>query len=453
MNKIVRLVDQASQQKDKPEAKGDLTPDDFVAYMPTHSYIYTPTRAMWPAASVNARVNPIEGMKASDWLDRNRPVEQMSWAPGEPMLIQNKIINDGGWVDTPNTTVFNLYREPAVVPKSGDPSPWLDHTYKIYPDEASHIIHWMAHRVQRPWEKINHAIVLLGAQGIGKDTTLEPVKTAVGPWNFAEVSPGQVLGRFNGFLKSTVLRVSEARDTGGYDRFALYNHLKTMTASPPTTLLVDQKHLAEYSIPNVISVIITANDKINGIYLPADDRRHFVTWSHLTKDDFTEEYWSRLYGWYESGGNEIVAHYLMNLDISGFNAKAPPPKTPAFWDIVDAGRSPEDAEFMDVLDVLGNPPAVTVSMIRNAASNHSFREFLDDRNNRKLIPHRFGDCGYDKVRNPNDNEGRWKLGGRRQAVYAKRELSERDKFTAVTEEGGAELMGREVREARDPLIA
>jgi Family of unknown function (DUF5906) len=377
MNKIVRLVDQASQQKDKPEAKGDLTPDDFVAYMPTHSYIYTPTRAMWPAASVNARVNPIEGMKASDWLDRNRPVEQMSWAPGEPMLIQNKIINDGGWVDTPNTTV--------------------------------------------------------GAQGIGKDTTLEPVKNAVGPWNFAEVSPGQVLGRFNGFLKSTVLRVSEARDTGGYDRFALYNHLKTMTASPPTTLLVDQKHLAEYSIPNVISVIITANDKINGIYLPADDRRHFVTWSHLTKDDFTEEYWSRLYGWYESGGNEIVAHYLMNLDISGFNAKAPPPKTPAFWDIVDAGRSLEDAEFMDVLDVLGNPPAVTVSMIRNAASNHSFREFLDDRNNRKLIPHRFGDCGYDKVRNPNDNEGRWKLGGRRQAVYAKRELSERDKFTAVAE--------------------
>ena len=32
-----------------------------------------------------------------------------------------------------------------------------------------------AHRVQRPWEKINHALVLGGLQGIGKDTILEPV--------------------------------------------------------------------------------------------------------------------------------------------------------------------------------------------------------------------------------------------------------------------------------------
>ena len=27
-------------------------------------------------------------MPASAWLDRNHPVEQMTWCPGEPMLIQ-----------------------------------------------------------------------------------------------------------------------------------------------------------------------------------------------------------------------------------------------------------------------------------------------------------------------------------------------------------------------------
>jgi hypothetical protein len=61
---------------------------------------------------------------------------------------------------------------------------WLDHVHKVYPEEAEHIIQWLAHRVQRPQEKINHALVLIGHQGIGKDTLLEPVKTAVGPWNF-----------------------------------------------------------------------------------------------------------------------------------------------------------------------------------------------------------------------------------------------------------------------------
>ena len=87
---------------------------------------------------------------------------------------------------------------------------------------------WLAHRVQRPAEKINHALVLGGAQGIGKDTLLEPVKHAVGPWNFQEVSPTHLLGRFNGFVKSVILRVSEARDLGEIDRFSFYDHTKSL---------------------------------------------------------------------------------------------------------------------------------------------------------------------------------------------------------------------------------
>jgi hypothetical protein len=67
-------------------------------------------------------------------------------------------------------------------------------------------------------------------QGVGKDTLLEPVKRAIGPWNFSEVSPQQVLGRFNGFLKSVILRVSEARDLGNVDRFQFYDHMKYCAA-------------------------------------------------------------------------------------------------------------------------------------------------------------------------------------------------------------------------------
>jgi hypothetical protein len=72
-----------------------------------------------------------------------------------------------------------------------------------------------------------------GSPGIGKDSILEPVKRAVGPWNFAEVSPKNILARFNGFLKSVILRVSEARDLGEFDRFAFYESMKTLTAVPP----------------------------------------------------------------------------------------------------------------------------------------------------------------------------------------------------------------------------
>src|SRR4029077_6679218 len=133
------------------------------------------------------------------------------------------------------------------------------HVHKVFPKYGDHIIKWLAYRVQHPQDKINHALVLVGKQGIGKDTLLEPVKRAVGPWNFAEVSPQQILGRFNGFLKCVILRVSEARDLGEFDRFALYDHMKSITAAPPDVLRIDEKHRQEYSIPNVCGVIITTN--------------------------------------------------------------------------------------------------------------------------------------------------------------------------------------------------
>ena len=231
--------------------------------------------------------------------------------------------------------------------------------HRLYPKAvAHHVIQWFAHRVQRPQEKINHALVLGGPQGIGKDTMLEPVKHAVGPWNFHEISPQHMLGRFNGFLRSVILRVNEARDLGDIDRFQFYDHMKAYTAAPPDVLRVDEKHLREYIILNCCGVIITSNHKADGIYLPADDRRHYVAWSNCSKEDFAPEYWSRLWSWYRNGGFEHVTAYLAGLDIASFDAKAPPPKTAAFWDIVDASRAPEDAELADVLDRLGRPDAV-----------------------------------------------------------------------------------------------
>jgi hypothetical protein len=191
---------------------------------------------------------------------------------------------------------FNLYRPPEI--KLGDSDavgPWLEHLEKIYPEDCVHIALWLAHRVQRPEEKINHALVLGGAQGIGKDTILEPVKHAVGPWNFKEASPTQVMGRFKGFLKAVILRVNEARDLGEFDRYTFYDHMKPYTAAPPDVLRVDEKNLREHSVLNCCGVIITTNHKTDGIYLPTDDRRHYVAWSDHVKEDFSIEYWNKIF--------------------------------------------------------------------------------------------------------------------------------------------------------------
>jgi hypothetical protein len=332
-------------------------------------------------------------------------------------------------------TILNLYRPPCIT--LGDPNkadPWLDHVRKIYPTDAAHIIRWLAQRVQRPADKINHALVLGGPPGTGKDTLLDPLKRAVGPWNFIEVTPPAMLGRFNGFARAVVLRINEGRDLGDVNRFQFYDRLKIYTAAPPDVLRVDEKNLREHSILNCCGVIITTNYKTNGVHLPADDRRHYVAWTDLTKDDFTKDYWVDLWRWYEREGYGHVAAYLNTLDISGFNPKAPPPKTAAFWAIVDANRAPEESELADALDRLATndvrPDAVTVAQVAAVAITE-FGDWLRDRRNRRQIPHRFEECEYAPVRNPSNERGEWIVRGVRQTIYAKTSLTDRERHLAA----------------------
>jgi Family of unknown function (DUF5906) len=453
------MTDPFDEETTTPGGEGSggtgVTIEDFRAYMPGHTYLFLPCNEMWPGSSINARLprmpvltksgqpkkanGKIVTMSASLWLDQNRPVEQMTWAPGLPKIIPNRLVVDGGWIERDGVTCFNLYRPPRI--KLGDAAkagPWIEHVRKVFdaPGDAEHIIHYLAHRVQRPAEKINHALVLGGPQGIGKDTILEPVKHAVGPWNFHEVAPANLLGRFNCFVKSVILRVNEARDLGDAERvnrFSFYDHTKIYTAAPPDVLRVDEKHLREYYVFNCMGFILTTNHKTDGIYLPADDRRHCVAWSSHTKEEFAPGYWNEIWGWYQKDdGYQHVAAYLSDLDISSFDPKAPPPKTAAFWDIVSASSAPEDAELADVLDTLKNPDAVTLPQLIAAASGGA-AEWLMDPRQRRTIPHRLERCGYVAVRNPNAKDGVWKLRGIRQRIYAKASLPLQEQIVAAVE--------------------
>ena len=144
-----------------------------------------------------------------------------------------------------------------------------------------------------------------------------------------------------------------------------------------------------------------------------------------------------MWDWYKRGGINNVAAYLAELDISQFNAKAPPPRTASFWTIVDAGGAPEDAEFADAIDALakekeGEPlGALTLDDIIGAAKSTDFKEWVADRKNRRQIPHRMEACGYVPVRNANIEDGRWRIAGKRVMIYALKTLSLREQQQAA----------------------
>jgi hypothetical protein len=80
-------------------------------------------------------------------------------------VIRNRLITGGGWIARPGAAVFNLYRPPTLALGAASEAAsreWLDHVRLVYPADADHIIHYLAHRVQRPQEKVNHALALGG---------------------------------------------------------------------------------------------------------------------------------------------------------------------------------------------------------------------------------------------------------------------------------------------------
>jgi hypothetical protein len=134
----------------------------------------------------------------------------------------------------------------------------------------------------------------------------------------------------------------------------------------------------------------------------------------------------------------LIVHRLHKLpfmngpDISKFDPKAPPPKTRAFWEIVDANRAPEDAGLADALDFLKNPNAITLGDLTGAAQGDTIA-WLHDRKNRRAIPHRLESCGYVPLRNDTAKDGYWVINGKRQPIYALKTLSIRAQIEAAKE--------------------
>ena len=206
-------------------------------------------------------------------------------------------------------------------------------------------------------------------------------------------------------------------------------------------LRVDEKNLGEHPVFNIMGVIITTNHKTDGIYLPADDRRHYVAWSEKHKEDFAQSYWSEIWAWYEdAGGYGHVGAFLRTLDLSGFDPKAAPPKTAAWYAVVAAGSAPEDAELRDVIEQATNPDAMTLDMVIGAARDlllHDLADELRDRKARRALPHKMERAGYIPVHNPDAKDGLFKINGRRQVVYAKCTLTTADQIRAARRVVGA----------------
>ena len=67
-----------------PRAEGPVNLEDFYAYMPTHAYLFIPSREFWPASSVNSRIASIPN--GTDDNGKEKTVPANIWLDSGPAL-------------------------------------------------------------------------------------------------------------------------------------------------------------------------------------------------------------------------------------------------------------------------------------------------------------------------------------------------------------------------------
>jgi Family of unknown function (DUF5906) len=290
------------------------------------------------------------GVQSAVSVFQNEPravkVLTATYRPGGDRLVTET-------VNGSKRSAVNLWRPSHMKPADGpvsdeDVAPWLNHVNMLFGEPGAapreHILNYMAFILQNPGTKINHAPVILGnTEGLGKDTVFIPFLAALGQHNFTPILPDDLLAPFNPYVEKQLIIVNEMAN---FHKREMTNKIKPLLASPPQYLLVNQKNVKQYSVPNLCNVIMFTNYD-NAINIDEQDRRYWV-WHCLTDDEGKqpEAYFDAIYKGFFGGceeddysgrGSQLVARWLLSRDVSSFNPKERPAMTEAKQVMIDGG--------------------------------------------------------------------------------------------------------------------
>lgn len=402
-------------------------------------------RRLWPTREkANGELAPTPPSQVINGVDTGLTVEGSTWWPGEPRFMHDRVVTERGVMRVKGAVTYNSYvgpRRPEST-ASEEPTPWLEHVRSLYPDplEHDHFFDFCAHALQRPYEKVNHGLVLTGLQGVGKDTALLPVRAGVGEWNVAEVAPDAVVSAYNGHVKSVLLVVNEVRPHDEDYRAAnFYQLLKPLLATPPAMLPMTLKYANTIYVRNLCHVVLTTNDPLT-MYIPDTDRRLFVLSSPQPANGAGRDHFDTLHRWLSGSGTDSVINWLLARDISGFDVAAPPPMTAGKRAIIDSAAQVRRSVADDVVDdYMASLPSAPVVIFHRDLTDFVANGLFDDglsamsQLNAKNFHFKMAERGYDLLRNPDARE--WRNGAwRTRVAFVRSTLSTEDRLIAVRAE-------------------
>lgn len=479
----IKLLDAAEKEKRAIKFHRRLAQmEDFLFDKKQLAYWDTVAGELYQAEAVDCSIpksdwptKVVDGKNGSKRLVHTKPSQELknvengfmvdasTWWPGAGKLIENQLPTARGPVTIPGALCFNSYHAPDHSELDSDTGPhrWIDHVKTLFPNEVehNHFFDYAAQMLQQPGTKANHGIVISGAQGIGKDTMLLPLRHGVGLWNVSEIGPDQLEESFNPYVQSIMLVVNEVRPYNESHRASsFYNRIKPMLAAPPEMLPMNDKHTKTVYVRNVSRCFMTTNDYLT-MYVPEEDRRMFIMHSAAAAGWAAHEYFKGMFDYFRQGGTNAVISWLLERDISKFNPEATPPVTEGKRQVMGSTkfvrRSIIDDAFEDMV-AEGTPPDVFFNEnLRSAFASFDDSDKFESALKHPSLIHKMQELGYDLAKKEGGKRWKWTktVGDQRIELqtpnaYVKRSLPMEDREKAIDEAGRALVSSMAARKSK-----
>ena len=294
-------------------------------------------------------------INCSDGKTRNKA---RIWLSHEKRRQYHGITFDPTTLDHKNG-LYNIWKGFPFTPIKGCCKKFKDHIRDVIcsknQEYFNYVWSWLAHLVQKPNE-LSPVLVLMGEQGTGKNTFVDPIGEIFGMHYLPLDNINQFLGNFNFHLKNAVLIHGNEAVWGG-NKQAL-GKLKAMVTEKDC--VIEGKGKDQIRMRNFKHLILSSNEDWP-VHLERDARRFLVlNISNIHKDD--RPYFVDIRKELANGGLQAILYDLLNENISDFNPWLLPQNAEAFAVKMMSASSPEkyiyEALFQGTFDIGNETPSL-----------------------------------------------------------------------------------------------
>jgi hypothetical protein len=205
---------------------------------------------------------------------------------------------------------------------------WKDHVLRNVCRGDAHLARWftgyMAHLIQRPWEKPLVALVLKGKKGTGKNAVVERVGALFSRNMVVADDDRYLVGNFNSHLEACLLLVLDEASWAGGKK--VEGKLKGIITGAKH--MIERKGMEPYQVDNLTRVCINGNE--DWLVPATEDERRYAVFDVGEGDMQKRGFFQEMREGMEANGGEgygLLLEYLKSFDLSSIDVNDAPKTT------------------------------------------------------------------------------------------------------------------------------